>query len=318
MILRFWPYLRKEQKVNDMQKTIAKPVNFEGIGLHTGAKVHMRVLPAPIHSGISFVRTDLAPEIGRFDARFFNVGDTTLNTRLGGEHYVSTIEHLMAAFAGLGITNAEVFIDGPEVPIMDGSATAFVNGLWNANIVPQNASATLYRITKTVKVIDDDGAYAQLSPSNHFTIGFEIDFPNTAIGHQMVKFDMANGLFVRELANCRTFCRKQEVDMLHERGLGLGGSLDNAVVIDGNQVLNPDGFRRSDEAVRHKVLDALGDLYLIGGFISGEYTGYKAGHRLTNQLLRKVFAENAVEKSSIASNYVSKLPGYQVVTSDFC
>ncbi len=300
-----------------MQKTTLNPVHISGIGLHTGKTVNMRILPAGVHEGIVFERIDVGDTPFRIDARFFNVTETTLNTRLGGDIYVSTIEHLMAAFAGLGITNVTVQLDGPEVPIMDGSSHAFVKKLWDAQIVEQGAPASVFKITKEVCVIDDDGAFAKLSPASGFSISFDIDFEGTAIGHQEAAFNMANGKFIRELANCRTFCRKKEADLMLQNGLGLGGSLDNAVVMDGMEILNAEGFRREDEAVRHKMLDALGDLYLIGGFIEGHYEGHRAGHRLTNLLLKKLFAENAVQKTAARPDVIEKLPGFNIEQRDF-
>lgn len=300
-----------------MQKTTLNIVEISGIGLHTGKTVNMRIIPAGVHEGIVFERidTDIAPF--KIDARFFNVTETTLNTRLGTDIYVSTIEHLMAAFAGLGITNATVQLDGPEVPIMDGSSFEFVTQLWNAQIVEQGAPASLFKITKEVSVIDDDGAFAKLSPASGFSISFDIDFEGTPIGRQSATFNMANGNFIRELANCRTFCRKKEAELMLQNGFGLGGSLDNAVIMDGMKILNSEGFRRKDEAVRHKMLDALGDLYLIGGFIEGHYEGHRAGHRLTNLLLKKLFAENAVEKTAVRPDVVEKLPGFSIEKRDF-
>ena len=299
-----------------MQKTIARTVTFKGTGLHKGQSVKMDILPAAADYGIVFERTDVNTPDRIIEANFLNITDTTLNTRLGGDVYVSTIEHLMASFAGLGISNAHVKIDGPEVPIMDGSSKEFTASLWKAGIIDQNEAARIFVVTKTVRVSDDKGAYAELRPGAGFNMSYEIDFPNTAVGAQSAQFNLNNGVFLRELSNCRTFCKQQDVVEMRAHGLGLGGNLSNAVVVDGMTVLNPEGFRRSDEAVRHKMLDALGDLYLVGGFIIGHYHGHRAGHRLTNMLLREAWAQGAFDIQRAQTSILDQLPGHAVNLHD--
>lgn len=218
------------------------------------------------------------------------VNDTLLSTCIANDSgaSVSTIEHIMAALAGCGVHNAIIELDGPEVPIMDGSAVRFVTEIQRAGLVEQKQTVSVLEIKKTVRV-NKGSAFAELSPLDRFTIDFTIEFPETIVGHQSASLDMRNGNFVHDLANCRTFCRAEDVDYMKAAGRALGGSLENALVIDGDHYQNPEGTRRDDECVRHKMLDALGDLMLAGAPILGQYQGYKAGHSLTNMLLRKVF-----------------------------
>lgn len=277
-----------------METTIAKTVQFTGAGLHTGRLVRMSVVPAPVGHGIVFHRTDLAGEAAVLPARWDLVDGTPLCTRLVNDAgtMVSTIEHLMAALAGLGITNARIELDGPEVPILDGSAAPFVRKLVMAGVMPQSADCRMLKIKKTVEVRHGD-AVARLEPADGFFLDFHIDFAEAAIGHQSLSLNMRNGTFVRELCDSRTFCRQSDVDAMRAKGLALGGTYHNAVVFDADTVLSPGGLRHTDEPVRHKMLDALGDLALAGGPILGRYTGIRAGHALTNRLLRAVFADPA-------------------------
>lgn len=304
-----------------MQKTIKNAINFDGIGLHSGNNIKMLVLPAPVDSGIVFFRTDLPKSEQIIPAKFDLVNDTRLNTSIANSAgaNIATIEHLMAAFAGMGITNALVEVDGAEIPVYDGSSEHFVREFWRVGVVEQERSEKLFKVIKPVQVEAKDGAFASLSPCDYFVIDFEIDFEACPIGQQHLRLDMANGVFIRELANCRTFVRFSEVQYLQKAGLALGGSLRNAVVVNEHDVLNPEGFRRPDECVRHKMLDALGDLFLIGGSLIGEYRGVKAGHALTNQLLRKAVQERAiVEVANDQTGQFDKLlPGYGVEASDF-
>ncbi len=304
-----------------MQRTIKNATTFEGIGLHSGQNIQMSVLPAPVDSGIQFIRTDLPVEHQRIDAKFDHVCDTRMNTSISNAFgaKVATIEHLMAAFAGLGISNATVEINASEVPVYDGSSQHFVQALWNSKLVEQERSKKIFKVVKPVSVEGEDGAFAELLPSDRFTIDFEIGFSDSVIGTQHLRLEMANGVFVRELANCRTFVQFSEVQKLQSAGLAKGGSLDNAVVVEGNMVLNPEGFRRHDECVRHKILDALGDLYLLGGSILGEYRGVRAGHTLTNQILRKAHDEQALVevKSHDFDDIAQRLPGYGLSPQDF-
>ena len=275
--------------------------------------------PAPTDFGIHFVRTDITDTENRVAANYLAVNDTQLCTRIvnpdGVE--VSTVEHIMAALAGTGINNVLIELDGPEVPIMDGSSVIFVREILRAGLQHQDRPVRAIRVLRDVEVRFDD-VVARLSPADNLEIDFEIDFDDAVIGKQHKQLNMANGAFVRELSDCRTFGRKRDVDALRAVGLALGGSLDNAIVVDGDTILNPNGFRRADECVRHKMLDALGDLYLAGAPIFGRYTGNKAGHRATNELLRALLAqEDAWEWVTCDAALAHILPGADLKTSDF-
>lgn len=294
-----------------MQHTLKRIVSLIGTGLHSGRAVRMALHPAKVDAGISFCRTDIRQRNAHVRALWNAVNDTGLCTRIANEDgvEVSTIEHLMAAFAGLGLSNVRVELDGPEVPIMDGSARRFVAEILAAGLVAQQAPARVMQVMQTVRV-EQGSAWAELSPAESFEIDFEIEFAGTIIGHQARKLDMQNGTFVRELADCRTFCRRQDVDDMHARGLARGGNHDNALVINGMEYENPEGPRRADECVRHKMLDALGDLALAGGPILGRYRGVRAGHGLTNQLLRRAFATPGALLPVLADvNLQARLPG---------
>jgi UDP-3-O-[3-hydroxymyristoyl] N-acetylglucosamine deacetylase len=229
---------------------------------------------------------------------------------------VSTVEHVMAALAGCGIHNALIEIDGAEVPILDGSAEQFVKAFLARGLREQTAPVRAVQILKAVEVRDGD-AVARLDPSEMLEIDFRIDFADSAIGSQAKLLSMANGAFVRELCNSRTFCRQQDVEEMRSLGLALGGTLDNAVVIEGDRVLTPGGLRHEDEPVRHKMLDALGDLSLAGGPILGRYTGIRAGHALTNRLLRALFARpDSFRVIECGAQAGQKLPGAGVVAAD--
>ena len=273
--------------------------------------------PAPANNGIVFRRVDIAGD-NALTAVWDNVAVSPLNTRLTNSAgvTVSTIEHLMAALAGTGVHNVVVDIDGPEVPIMDGSAAAFVRGIVGAGLT--RLSAPLYAIEILSNVIVEDGpAMAMLSPATSLQIDFDIDFTDAAIGRQAKTLNMANGAFVRELCDSRTFCRSSDVDAMRANGLALGGTLENAVVVDGDQVLSPGGLRHSDEAVRHKMLDALGDLYTAGAPILGRYTGVRAGHAMTNRLLQALFAQpDAWRMTRCDAKIAARLPGVGVSKAD--
>ena len=273
--------------------------------------------PAPANNGIVFRRVDIAGD-NALTAVWDNVAVSPLNTRLTNSAgvTVSTIEHLMAALAGTGVHNVIVDIDGPEVPIMDGSAAAFVRGIVGAGLT--RLSAPLYAIEILSDVIVEDGpAMAMLSPATSLQIDFDIDFADAAIGRQAKTLNMANGVFVRELCDSRTFCRSSDVDAMRANGLALGGTLENAVVVDGDQVLSPGGLRHSDEAVRHKMLDALGDLYTAGAPILGRYTGVRAGHAMTNRLLQALFAQpDAWRMTRCDAKIAARLPGVGVSKAD--
>ena len=251
----------------------------------------MVVRPAAADHGIWFRRTDLA----QGDTLIPAIWDAVVPSRLctlvanGDGASVSTIEHLMAALAGLAIGNAMIDIDGPEVPILDGSAVGFVAAILACGLRSQNAPSRAIRVLKRVEV-RDGAALARLEPAEMLEIDFRIDFADAAIGKQSRKLNMANGAFVRELSDSRTFCRQSDVAAMRARGLALGGTLENAVVFDGDKILSPGGLRHKDEPVRHKMLDALGDLSLAGAPLLARYTGIRAGHALTNRLLRSLFA----------------------------
>ncbi len=290
-----------------------------GTGLHSGRAVRLRVLPTSANVGVMFRRVDITDRDNLVPARFDAVSDTKLCTRICNDASVevSTIEHLMAALAGCGVHNAIVELDGPEVPIMDGSSKRFVHEILAAGVVDLNAPAKILRILKSVSISDGD-AFAEISPADEFEIDFTIDFEEQAIGVQQHTMNMKNGSFARELSDCRTFCRQTDVDNMRAAGLALGGNLDNAVVVDGDDVVNAEGFRRADECVRHKMLDALGDLALVGTPILGRYRGVRAGHSITNQLLRKLFATpDAFEIVEADDSEAAKLPGVGLTFEEF-
>lgn len=277
----------------------------------------MVVRPAPADHGIWFRRTDVQGD-ARIAARWDTVVPSKLCTLIANEAgvSVSTIEHVMAALAGSAIHNAEIEIDGPEVPILDGSSAPFVAGFLAAGIVPQGEAVRALRILKPVEV-RDGLAVARLDPADMLEIDFAIDFTDAAIGKQTKRLNMSNGAFVRELSDSRTFCRNAEVLAMQERGLALGGTLENAVVFDGDRILSPGGLRHKDEPVRHKMLDAVGDLSLAGGPILGRYTGIRAGHALTNRLLRALFATPGAWAWVDATQTTgAKLPGVGVHVAD--
>ncbi|HEX9857250.1 MAG TPA: UDP-3-O-acyl-N-acetylglucosamine deacetylase [Paracoccaceae bacterium] len=301
-----------------MQSTLKSAAVFTGFGLHSGAPVRMVVNPASADYGIWFRRTDVTSGDAMIAARWDAVVPSKLCTLVANAAgvSVSTIEHVMAALAGCAIHNALIEIDGPEVPILDGSAAPFVQGFLARGIREQSVPVRAIRVLKPVEVRDGE-AVARLAPSDMLEIDFRIDFTETAIGRQEKHLNMANGAFVRELCDSRTFCRQQDVDAMRANGLALGGSLDNAVVFEGDRVLSPGGLRHSDEPVRHKMLDALGDLALAGAPILGHYTGIRAGHALTNRLLRALFAQpDAYSYVDCGLQTGCKLPGVGVHRSD--
>ena len=273
-----------------MQTTLDSAATFEGKGLHLGQPVSVVVRPAPADHGIIFRRMDVDASKADVPALWHRVIVSPLNTRIenAAGTSVSTIEHIMAALAGCGLHNALIEVTGPEVPILDGSAAHFVEGFLHAGVRHLNAPLRVIEVLKPVSVSVGD-ATARLDPADTLHIRFEIDFADRAIGHQKKTLNMSNGAFVRELSNSRTFCRSSDVDAMRAQGLALGGTLENAVVVDGAEVLSPGGLRHKDEAVRHKMLDALGDLFTAGAPILGRYTGSKAGHAVTNGLHGALF-----------------------------
>jgi UDP-3-O-[3-hydroxymyristoyl] N-acetylglucosamine deacetylase len=273
-----------------LQKTVKSAIRFTGIGLHTGKPVRMEIEPASAGYGIWFQRADVLDGDQMIPARWDVVEQTPLCTKIKNADgvTVSTIEHIMAALAGCGVHNALIRIDGPEVPIMDGSSAAFVKAILARGLVEQSTKIRAIKVLKPVRVERDD-AWAELHPSENLEIDFHIDFADEAIGTQQRSFNMANGTFVRELCDCRTFCRQADVETMQANGLALGGVPgENAVVFDGAEVQSGKGLRRADEPVRHKMLDALGDLYTAGLPILGRYVGHRSGHAVTNMLLRAV------------------------------
>ncbi|MGH8563100.1 MAG: UDP-3-O-acyl-N-acetylglucosamine deacetylase [Gammaproteobacteria bacterium] len=276
------------------QRTLKNCIKATGVGLHSGKKVLVALRPAPAHSGIVFRRVDVTPAV-EIPARAENVGDTRLSTSLArGEVRIATVEHLLSAFAGLGIDNAYVDVSAPEVPIMDGSAGPFVFLIQSAGIEEQSAPKQFMRIKRPVAVEDGD-KWARLEPFDGFKVSFSIDFDHPLFD-ETIKFaevDFSTTSFVKEVSRARTFGFLKEVEMLREKDLALGGSLQNAVVIDDYRVLNEDGLRYEDEFVRHKILDAIGDLYLLGHGLIGAFHGYKSGHALNNRLLRRLLADKS-------------------------
>ena len=303
-----------------VQTTIQSKVRFAGIALHSGQEATLEVHPAAPDHGIVFERLDL--DVLRVQRRVV-VGpdaliEATLCTRIGnGEGVtVSTIEHLMAALAGCGIHNALITLDGPEVPILDGSSRPFVAAFVGAGIRDLAAPLTAIRVLRPVEVRVND-AWARLEPADQLSIAFEIDFPDAAIGRQQLELTLCNGTFVRELSDSRTFCRQTDVDFMRANGLALGGTYENAVVVQGDTVLSPGGLRHTNEPVRHKMLDAMGDLAVAGAPILGRYVGHRAGHTLTGRLVRALLADpTAHERVIVDAAQAHALPGAGVCAAD--
>ena len=273
------------------QKTTVAPAIIAGVGVHTGDRVRLAVRPAPVGTGIVFVRTDVTDRDNRIPVSGEAVVDARLNTMIENAAGVrlSTIEHLMAAFAALGVSNAVVEVDGPELPILDGSALQFVQLLDRAGFRRQEAPVRYIEILEPIRVEEGDKS-AALLPCDRYEMRFEIDFPTPVIGNQVVDFVVDEETFRNEIMAARTFGFAHEVEALRKAGLARGGSLENAVVIDGDQILNPGGLRMEREFVRHKALDAIGDLYVLGAPLLGRYEGVKAGHAINNLLVRALLA----------------------------
>jgi UDP-3-O-[3-hydroxymyristoyl] N-acetylglucosamine deacetylase len=286
------------------QRTLKNSIRATGVGLHTGKKVLMRLQPGPIDSGIVFRRSDL-PGSAPIEAHAENVGDTMLGTTLvKGDVRVSTVEHLLSAFAGLGIDNAVIEVSAPEVPIMDGSAGPFVFLLQSAGVEEQPAPKRFIRIKKQLRVEDGD-KWAEFRPFNGFKVNFEIEFNHPIFKRraQRASMDFSTTSFLKEVSRARTFGFMRDLEMLRSRNLALGGSLDNAIVLDDFRVLNEDGLRYEDEFVKHKVLDAIGDLYLLGHSLVGEFSGHKSGHALNNMLLRALLADSSTCEQVVFESY---------------
>lgn len=274
------------------QRTLKNAIRATGVGLHTGKQIFLTLRAAPVNTGIVFRRTDLSNDTD-IQACIENVGDTSLSTSLSKDGvHVSTVEHLLSAFAGLGVDNAYVDLSAPEVPIMDGSASPFVFLIQSAGLVEQREPKKFLKVKKGVSVTDGD-KFAKFSPFSGFKVSFCIEFDhpffkkktNTAV------VDFSTTSFVKEISRARTFGFMRDVEKLREQSLILGGSIENAVVVDDHRVLNEDGLRYEDEFVKHKILDAIGDLYLLGHSLIGAFHGHKSGHQLNNQLLRKILSD---------------------------
>ena len=284
------------------EHTLAAPAICAGVGLHTGARVRLSIRPAPARAGIVFVRTDVRDRDNRVPAAAEAVVQTRLGTVIGNADgvTVATIEHLMAAMAALGVDNAVVELDGPEVPIMDGSAAPFVRLLDRAGRRRQDVPRRAVQILQPVEVVEGDKR-AALLPADRFEVAFEIAFASAAVGRQAVDVVVDEDGFREELADCRTFGFLEDVEALRRAGLARGGSLENAVVVDGDRVLNPEGLRRPDEFVRHKALDAVGDLYVLGAPIIGRFEGRYAGHGLNNAVVRALLARPQAWRWSVVT-----------------
>jgi len=276
------------------QRTLKNVIRATGVGLHTGEKIYLTLRPAPVDTGIVFARVDLDVPV-QIKASPENVGDTSLSTTLVKNGVrISTVEHLLSAMAGLGIDNAFVDLSAPEVPIMDGSAGPFVFLIQSAGIEEQNAPKRFIRIIKPVQVEEGDKV-ARFVPFDGFKVGFTIEFdhPVFKANDQHSEIDFSTTSFVKEVSRARTFGFMRDIEALRKRELALGGSLDNAVVLDDYRVLNEDGLRYRNEFVRHKILDAIGDLYLLGHSLIGAFDGYKSGHALNNKLLRALIKDES-------------------------
>lgn len=274
------------------QRSIKNTIRASGVGLHSGKEIEIVLKPAPINSGIIFIRTDLQPQI-TIEASGFNVIDTTLSTVLGVDERtkISTVEHLLSAFYGLGIDNIVVEVNDKELPIMDGSSGPFVFLLQSAGIEEQQAPKKFIKIKRQIQVEDGDKT-ASFSPYQGFRLNFEIDFDHPVFLEQEQKssFEFSSVSYIKEVSRARTFGFMQDLDYMRKHNLALGGSLENAVVLDTDKILNPEGLRYKNEFVKHKILDAIGDLYLLQASIIGEYSGFKSGHFLNNKLVRKLLA----------------------------
>jgi UDP-3-O-[3-hydroxymyristoyl] N-acetylglucosamine deacetylase len=271
------------------QRTLKNVIRATGVGLHTGKKIYLTLRPAPANSGIIFRRVDLDDPV-EIEAKPENVGDTMLSTSLVKDGVkISTVEHLLSALAGFGIDNAYVDLSSDEVPIMDGSAGPFVFLIQSAGVEEQNAPKQFMRIKEKVRVEEED-KWAMFEPFEGFKVGFTIEFDHPMFhdGNCKAEIDFSTTSYVKEVSRARTFGFMRDVELLRENNLALGGSLDNAVVVDDYRILNEDGLRYEDECVKHKILDAIGDLYLLGHSLIGSFTGFKSGHALNNRLLREL------------------------------
>jgi UDP-3-O-[3-hydroxymyristoyl] N-acetylglucosamine deacetylase len=280
-------------KLSKKQQTIKSNILFKGIGLHSGKIINVIIQPSKANSGIKFIRTDLIKD-NIVDALWSNVSSTNLCTTISNDESVciSTIEHLMSALSGMHIDNVDILINGPEVPIMDGSSLPFVELLENSGIETQELDRKIILVKKEI-IVSKDSSYAKIIPNKQFSIDFEIDFSSSLINKQACQLQLVNGNYKSDISSARTFGFEKDVDYLRANGLALGGSLENAVVVGETHILNKEGLRFKDEFVRHKILDSIGDLYLAGKPIQGYFFGSRSGHFLNNQLLRELFSDKS-------------------------
>jgi UDP-3-O-[3-hydroxymyristoyl] N-acetylglucosamine deacetylase len=278
----------------EQQNTVARPASLSGVGVHSGKPARLTIRPAAEGAGVRFVRTDVTDRDAVIPALVTKVATTELGTNMSNEAGVSvaTVEHFLAACSGLGVDNVIAELDGPELPILDGSSRPFVELLMQAGVKEQSAPRRMLKMLKPVEV-RQGVKFARLSPGKGFEMRVTIDFASKAIGRQEIRFGMAPGAFARDIAWARTFGFADQAAMLHGMGKGLGASMDNTIVVDGDTILNPGGLKSPDEFVRHKLLDVIGDLFLAGGPIEGLYEGEQPGHALNNRLLRAVFADES-------------------------
>ena len=290
------------------QRTLSSKIKASGVGLHTGKKITLTLKPAPVNAGIAFVRTDL--KSGPIKASLENVYDTRLSTTLSNKTAkISTVEHLLSALAGLGIDNALIELDGPEVPIMDGSARPFVFMIQSAGIQEQDDTKKFIRIKKKIEVRQDE-KWAKIEPFDGFKVAFTIDFNHPAFSEssQSSEIDFSSVSYLSQVSRARTFGFAKDIELLRKNNLALGGSVNNAIVIDDYKVINEEGVRFQDEFVKHKILDAIGDLYLLGHGLIGSFSAYKSGHHLNNLLLRELVNNvDAWEEATIEDNEKSPI-----------
>ena len=293
-----------------VQTALGSAIRFNGVALHSGRHARMVIHPAADGVGIRFRRTDIVGCDPEVPAHWSAIVPARLSTRVANADgvEVGTIEHVMAALAGCGVHNALIEIDGPELPILDGSAAPFVVKIRACGVVALDAPLEVLRVTRPVQLVEGD-AMARLEPAPGFSMRFEIDFADSAIGRQVRALDLANGAFAHMLADSRTFCRRSDVDAMRAQGLARGGSFYNAVVVEDDAVLSPGGLRHPDEPVRHKMLDAVGDLALAGAPLMGRYVARKAGHALTGRLVAALFETGAVERLTLDAAAADWLPG---------
>jgi UDP-3-O-[3-hydroxymyristoyl] N-acetylglucosamine deacetylase len=297
----------------NLQRTLKKEINCFSIGLHTGRKVNMKIKPAPVDTGIVFIRTDL-PDNNVIYANYKNVCDTTLATTLGSNGVtVSTVEHLMSAFSGMGVDNAFIELDSFEVPVMDGSSLPFVNMLKEVGTHRQKKNKKMLIIRKAVSV-NDGTASAMFLPSDEFKITYEIDFKHPVIGKQSYGMTFSDEVYEREICAAQTFGFLKDLEFLQAKGLALGGSLKNAIVLDDKKIINKEGQRIPGVFVKHKILDAIGDLFLLGMPIIGHFVAYKSGHRLNNLLLKELMSKEDCWEivSSFSKEESDKLKSYKI------